>query len=323
MKEFRFDPTNLAAVVEAANLPMEQAAKNIGIGYQSLLKYYHGILTPGTEAVVKMADYFAVPVDFLLGRCDKKTAEAILHNYAETFILLRRAPWEAYLRTQHKNDPVTAEEYLAPWPYNLLDDIGREVWHDVLTEDQERGLDQALNMLTEREQKMVRMYYECGQSFRDIAKAQNLSGERVRQIVARGIRKLRHPTLFNLVRYGADGMMQKNAINNRMEELEEAKDQIKAIEETLAQRTQDLAATPDPMDLPLDAMYLNTRTHNALMRRGIRTVRDVAERLKGGNMLQIRNIGKKGLDEVLVKVQIMTGEDYRDLYYGGDGNAAV
>ena len=328
MSKLRYNPTNLLALIDAANTTIEQTAINVGISCQSLNKYCRGYSTPGTSALVSLADYFAVPVDFLLGRCTPEEEANLLRHYRESFNLLRRAPWEAYLRTKKQTGAI-AEGYDAPWPYNLLDEIGLDAWPDVLTEDQELGLNQALDMLPEREQTFVRMYYQRGKSLKEIARLANLSNERARQIVARGVRKLRHPAIFNLVRYGAEGVARKNAINSRMEELAEAEKQIESIEGRLLHRAAEMADAAsqkekdNPADMPIEGMWLTTRTHNALVRSGARTVRDVADRLKHGNILAIRNLGRKGLDEILVKIQMITGEDYRDLYCGGDNNAAV
>lgn len=54
----------------ASKLTQDEAANNIGIGKVTLARYELGGQSPTAENLEKIADYFCVPTDYLLGRID-------------------------------------------------------------------------------------------------------------------------------------------------------------------------------------------------------------------------------------------------------------
>ena len=105
-----------------------------------------------------------------------------------------------------------------PYPENLLRDIGLEKVfgkpeYTPLNEDQTAGLAHALTTIREREQEMIRLRYEEKKTLQEIGDQYELSRERVRQIIAKGVRKLRHPSRTVYVRdgYGKAELAQKIA----------------------------------------------------------------------------------------------------------------
>lgn len=96
-----------------------------------------------------------------------------------------------------------------PYPKNLLSDIGLELVfgkpeYTSLNDDQMAGLAHALTTIREREQEMIRLRYEQKKTLQEIGDQYELSRERVRQIIAKGVRKLRHPSRTVYVRDGFD-----------------------------------------------------------------------------------------------------------------------
>lgn len=96
-----------------------------------------------------------------------------------------------------------------PYPENLLTDIGVELIfgkpeYTALNDDQMAGLAHALTTIREREQEMIRLRYEEKKTLQEIGDQYELSRERVRQIIAKGVRKLRHPSRTVYVRDGFD-----------------------------------------------------------------------------------------------------------------------
>lgn len=49
-------------------LTFEKMTEEIGIGRSSMSTYYSGLRLPGAENLIKLADYFGVSTDYLLGR---------------------------------------------------------------------------------------------------------------------------------------------------------------------------------------------------------------------------------------------------------------
>ena len=95
------------------------------------------------------------------------------------------------------------------YPENLITDIGLELIFDKpeyipLSDDQKAGLDQVIGTLLEREQKMIQLRYMEKQTLQEIGEHYGLSRERVRQVIAKGLRKLRHPSRIAFIRDGCD-----------------------------------------------------------------------------------------------------------------------
>lgn len=96
-----------------------------------------------------------------------------------------------------------------PYPENLLSDIGLELVfgkpeYTPINDDQMAGLAHALTTIREREQEMIRLRYEEKKTLQEIGDQYELSRERVRQIIAKGVRKLRHPSRTVYIRDGFD-----------------------------------------------------------------------------------------------------------------------
>lgn len=93
------------------------------------------------------------------------------------------------------------------YPENLLTDIGLNLVfgkeeYTPLNEDQMTGLAHALKSILERERDMILLRYKEQKTLQEIGDQYNLSRGRVRQIVAKGIRKLRHPSRTVFMRDG-------------------------------------------------------------------------------------------------------------------------
>jgi DNA-directed RNA polymerase subunit alpha len=56
------------------------------------------------------------------------------------------------------------------------------------------------------------------------------------------------------------------------------------------------------LEMNIDDMDLSVRSFNCLKRAGIQTVEDLTRRTED-DMLKVRNLGKKSLDEVIVKLE--------------------
>lgn len=116
-----------------------------------------------------------------------------------------------------------------PYPENLLTDIGLELIFEkpeytALNDDQMAGLEHALTTIREREQEMIRLRYEEKKTLQEIGDKYELSRERVRQIIAKGVRKLRHPSRTVFIRNGLD----KTELALKIACAEEMKKQLQA-----------------------------------------------------------------------------------------------
>lgn len=56
---------------EKRGITQQDAAKELGIGYRSYRRYETGETTPDIQVAAKLADYFAVSLDYLAGRTER------------------------------------------------------------------------------------------------------------------------------------------------------------------------------------------------------------------------------------------------------------
>ena len=97
----------------------------------------------------------------------------------------------------------------ALYPENLLADIGFDLIfgnneYAELSNDQLAGLSRALKTILPREQAMIRLRYESHETLQVIGDRYGLSRERIRQVIAKGVRKLRHPSRTAYIRNGLE-----------------------------------------------------------------------------------------------------------------------
>lgn len=228
-RRFIWDSAPLDALIEASGLSLEAVSKGCGVTYSALMGYRRKTSNPSIASLVAMADFFAVPLDYLMGRCDKETAEAILKDYPARFMELRRAPYESYLGGRRPfPENHYSQCYEAPWPYNLLDAASLpfltvrhriseidNCWPDIVTDDQMAGLEKALNTLTERERTFTLNYFKEGLNLEECGKLYNVTRERTRQIISKAVRKLRHPSRFRMIVLGIQGAEQESENKKR------------------------------------------------------------------------------------------------------------
>lgn len=61
----------------------------------------------------------------------------------------------------------------------------------------------------------------------------------------------------------------------------------------------------DLCDVGIDELDFSARANNSLKRAGVFTVREVIELIENGRLLQIRNLGKKTLNEIKTRILVL------------------
>lgn len=64
--------STLAELRKSNGFTQKEFAKIFNISESTLAHYEQGLTPPGAAMLIKFADYFHVPVDYLLGRCQNK-----------------------------------------------------------------------------------------------------------------------------------------------------------------------------------------------------------------------------------------------------------
>ena len=196
-------------------------------------------------------------------------------------------------KTIKKERPVRPQEL--PWPENLITEIGLNlVFPDTneykeLSADQLAGLIHVFDSLKENEQTVLRLRYEEHKTFRACGDVCGLSTERMRQITANGLRKLRNPA--RLIYY-RDGLQ---AVLDRREQ-----QKIKIRTETDEQKVMDLL-----YEISFQDCLFSVRVRNCLTRAGYSSLGDVAYAVKTYPevFMRIRNLGRNSFLEVLDKLE--------------------
>ena len=343
----KFNSNNLKALIARSGLSVERVAEATGVKKESIKNYIHQGTTLPLNALVALADYFAVPLDFIVGRCDEETAHEVLKDYGRHFMELRRAPFEAYLMGRNPEQGTTYGDGKseAPWPYNLYDAVlyrhqDDKIKSTVIDNVGEDDLMAVLDTLSPRMELGIIAYYRDGMTLEEISKLPEfqLHRERVRQIIAKGLRLLRHPSRVKILRYGRALVEQESEIRRKEEELKIAGLELaryehglnawEAVLEARAQRlTEQSSATeadeylgdkvaklPPAYRMRIDEMGLGARSYNVLTRAKMKTVGEVAQCIRDEQLLLLRNCGKLTAREIINKVAELTGEDYRRLY---------
>jgi len=74
----------LRSLREEYKLSRNELAEKLIISYSAISKYETNIRFPDKDTLIKMADFFNVSIDYLLGRSDiKETAEQIINRSGE------------------------------------------------------------------------------------------------------------------------------------------------------------------------------------------------------------------------------------------------
>lgn len=299
-----FDADRFRDLAGKAGLSYIELSKLTGISLSSIANYMRGTTNPRFQQLLTLADFFAVPIDYLIGRMDLD-----MTDYGKYYMKLRRGQYEDYmLKGRELHIPKGAE---TPYPYNLLDEVIRGRWEPVLNADQEAGLEHVLSTLTEREQQAIAEYFGNGGTLESTAKLWNVTKERARQIIAKAVRKLRHPMRFKIIKYGLDGWNRRKAIEQEDLMLDEQEAMLihrRAIVEQLIEEKQEIKR-----EITIEDMQLSVRTYNCLGRAGIRTLNDLMKYTKENGysgLCRIRNLGRKSLSEIFRKMEELTGTDW-------------
>jgi len=317
----KWDSSKLKELMDLAQISQRDLARKIGIKETQLKNYIGMYAAPTVNTLMAMADFFMVPTDYILGRTNLTELEEhdIKMLLANFYNLARRNSYEQYLYSQkvprNKNKTIEIPDgFIAPYPYNLLDVIfnGSDYLNgnSMLTNDQEQGLANALQMLSQRERDCIICYYQNNETYDEIAKKFHVTRERIRQIIAKAVRKMRHSSRSALILYGYNGCQRKKEIELFEKEYEEY---IKRKTQLINSKDVDVNEINLYLE-SIDELELSVRSRNCLIRKGIHTIDDLLcylDSRPGKSHLEqlqnIRNLGRKSINEIALKVKEKIG----------------
>lgn len=167
------------------------------------------------------------------------------------------------------------------------------------------GIALALATLSEREREVIRLRFQKKMTLEQCGKEHGITRERIRQIEAKAIRKLRHPSRVNMIK--AVPLTEVQAQHSEYLKLSQAYELLsKAVEVCTAKRADPGVVVPMAelavhLQTPIKELGLSVRSYNSLRRAGKDTLRDIVE-MTETDLSKIRNLGRKSAMEVKEKI---------------------
>ena len=187
------------------------------------------------------------------------------------------------------------------YPKNLLSQVFVNGLPTELPDDVALVLEYIIQKtLTEREGRVLDMRYKRYMTMAAIGEEYGLRAERIRQIEAKAVRKLRHPSRSRYILMGMEGYinyLRDTAVDER---LREYKKEIISLEKKIAELT-DTEYEEEKNELenaPLAALDLSVRTFNILYRAGYSTVKELLD-ADAEKIVSLPNLGLKNFSDLI------------------------
>jgi DNA-binding CsgD family transcriptional regulator len=189
------------------------------------------------------------------------------------------------------------------YPFNLAKDIFGSATEAI--EIYVPGLYSAMATLTEREADVLRRRYQDKLTLKAVGQIQEVTPERIRQIEAKAIRKLRHPSRVNMFKAVPLTEMQElitehQKLNRQYELLARALEI--AVERPSEPEITELAKMVNVTSTPLEELDFSVRTYNCLRRAGINTLGEIISK-PSSEIAKIRSLGRKSLNEIVMTLE--------------------
>jgi RNA polymerase sigma factor (sigma-70 family) len=167
----------------------------------------------------------------------------------------------------------------------------------------DENIKEVLQTITEREARIVTKRLIEGFTLESVGRQEGVTRDRIRQIEAKALRKLRHPSRLRFLRYGEQVLGLQDDINKLTKELLLKKaDLINAIN-----NPQNIELTEKEKELSMLSaeiidLDLSVRSYNGLKRANIKTVSQLVQKTEN-DLRRIRNIGGKSVREIKSKLE--------------------
>lgn len=184
------------------------------------------------------------------------------------------------------------------YPFNLALEVMGGKNHDDLYKVYVPELLESIKTLSDREQKVLELRYRNGMNLEQTGHQFNVTRERVRQIEAKAIRKLRHPSRSK--HWYLDTIHKAFEIDAERARLERENEELL---ERLAKYEELPVKEETPRSLvDICDMDLSVRSYNCLKRAGINYVDDL-KKYTVEQLMCVRNLGRKSMMEVIEKAK--------------------
>lgn len=277
-KTFDWDSTNLQKLIDESGTTVAMVAKQCGFTFHQLQKYLREETCPSVIALCKLADVFAVPLDYLVGRCSEKEAETFFKTWKGSYGDLQRIRYEDLLLQRIEGFEIP-QGYDLPWPYNLYEKIFSKPCDHVLSLDELDGIEYVLDDIPDNLEQILRMHYQDYIPCAGIGRKLKFHRETIRAKISDAIRLIRQPALIGYIQ---DGKMKHI-------ELVEGNKQVKPT---------------------ITSLSLSARAYNALVHAKILYIDDLVKSIEKGDLIKNRTIGTKIYNEIIDGVNQRYGYEF-------------
>lgn len=187
------------------------------------------------------------------------------------------------------------------YPKNLLSQVFVNGLPTELPDDVALVLEYIIQKtLTEREGKVLDMRYKRYMTMAAIGDEYGLRAERIRQIEAKAVRKLRHPSRSKYILMGMEGYINYSRDTAVDERLREYKKEIVTLEKKIAELTgTEYEEEQNELEnAPLAELDLSVRTFNILYRAGYSTVKELLD-ADAEKIVSLPNLGLKNFSDLI------------------------
>lgn len=178
--------------------------------------------------------------------------------------------------------------------YAIFDDEADEIIENADTISDFNGtVEYVLHTLGESERTVLKYRFVDLRTLEQIGNLFSLTRERIRQIEAKALRKLRHPNRAKYLKYGVSGMIENIRTDyfNKFADLES-----RLLE--LCEQLVDNELRKKYAQTKIEDMDLSVRSYNCLKRAGIDDLQQLAK-LSYDDITKIRNLGNKSVREII------------------------
>lgn len=179
------------------------------------------------------------------------------------------------------------------YPRNLMAAIMKQDYYNDRLPDIEDVTNTLLTLLP-HERDVIKFRYKDGLTLKETGENLGVTGERIRQIELKALRKLRHKSRLNNLVYVQVKASDYNVLLN----------EVRKLRADISRLMIEMDTDPDFIikknkQVSIDELNLSIRPYNCLKRAGINTIGDILTH----DLLRVRNLGKRSLHEVIRVVE--------------------
>ena len=199
-------------------------------------------------------------------------------------------------------------EYPLNLIYAIFDDEADGIIENADTiSDFNGSVEYVLHTLSERERTVLKYRFVDLMTYEEVGKLYNITRERIRQVEAKALRKLRHPSRAKYLKCGVSGIIEdiRTDYFNKFADLENKLIELINLNTKTANGIvcgAEIRRKYTPTDLKIEDMDLSVRAYNCLKRTGIDDLQQLAK-LSYDDLARIRNLGKKCVGEIIERLK--------------------